>query len=230
VGVSSVADACAFLGDGMSRLEKLEPAVHGRGREYEQGDLAEAHFGVHESIKLAAGVGIEGAQWTGVATGVALELLESGAVDAAVVASSSGEAFGGPEPLLCRSGEEILRGRRVKPSLCPSLAVLDQVAADPAITRLLFTGVGCAVQALRAMNGGDPEKALGLEKGGLLVLGTHCVDNSPSPEAARRFVASIPGVGEERAADVTAYEFMADFRVHARVKVEGGGEETVKQA
>ena len=51
--------------------------------------------------------------------------------------------------------------------------------------------------------------------------GTHCVDNSPTPEAARRFVSKLPGVGEERAKDVLAYEFMADFRVHARLR-EGG--------
>ena len=32
-------------------------------------------------------------------------------------------------PLLCRSVDEVLQGRRVKPSLCPSLEVLDEVAA-----------------------------------------------------------------------------------------------------
>ena len=48
------------------------------------------------------------------------------------------------------------------------------------------------------------------------MLGTHCVDNSPTPQAARNFVSTLPGVGAERADDVLAYEFMADFRVHAR--------------
>ena len=50
------------------------------------------------------------------------------------------------------------------------------------------------------------------------MLGTHCVDNSPTPEAAKRFVSTLPGVGEERADDVVAYEFMADFRVHAALR------------
>jgi len=64
------------------------------------------------------------------------------------------------EPLE-RSVEEVLRGRRVKPSLCPSLAILDEVRDDAKIRRLLFCGVGCAVQALRAMGGAAPEEALG---------------------------------------------------------------------
>ena len=38
VGVASVTEACAFLGDGMSRAEQLEERVHGRGRRY---DVAE---------------------------------------------------------------------------------------------------------------------------------------------------------------------------------------------
>jgi len=224
VGVTSVTEACAFIGDGMSRAEALEPRVHGRARRYSQEDLSEAHFGVHSTIALARGVGVEGAQWTGVATSVATAWLASGRVDAVVVAGSGdASSFGAPEPVLCRTADEVLRGRRVKPSLCPSLAVLDEVRDDASITRLLFCGVGCAVQALRSLNGGNPEAALGLEEGGLFILGTHCVDNSPTPDAARRFVSAIPGIGAERADDVLAYEFMADFRVHARLKPAGSG-------
>ena len=210
-GVRHVVDACAFLGDGMSRIEALEPVVHGRGRELEDSTLGEAHFGVHERIVLARGK-LADAQWTGVATGVALAWLESGAVDAVVVAGASSESFGAPAPILCRTADEVLRGRRVKPSLCPSLSILDEVKADASVRRLLFCGVGCAVQALRSVGARDaqtPEEALDLDA--LYVLGTHCVDNSPTPAAARKFVAAIPGIGEERAADVTAYEFMADF-------------------
>ena len=53
------------------------------------------------------------------------------------------------------------RGERPRGSLCPSLEVLDEVKGDAAIRRLLFCGVGCAVQALRAMGGAAPEEALG---------------------------------------------------------------------
>ena len=164
VGVASVTEACAFIGDGMSRAESLEAQVHGRGRQYDEDDLDEAHFGVHDEILLARGF-LNNAQWTGVATGVALAWLESGAVDAVVVAGSEDEGggFGAPKPVLCKTPAEVLRGRRVKPSLCPSLEVLDEVKADASIERLLFCGVGCAVQALRALGGARPEAALGLQ-------------------------------------------------------------------
>ena len=235
-GVRHVAEACAFIGDGMSRGEALEEAVHGRSRRYDedgQGDLSEAHFGVHDAILLARGVGISGAQWTGVTTGVALAWLESGEVDAVVVAGSApdGEGFAAPAPVLCRTADEVLQGRRVKPSLCPSLAILDEVAADQSLRRLLFCGVGCAVQALRSLGAADKqsaEQALGLDS--LFVLGTHCVDNSPTPKRALEFVSTLPSVGEERASSVVAYEFMSDFRVHARVRDGAGGEEAVKDA
>ena len=197
VGVASVTEACAFLGDGMSRAETLEERVHGRGRRYDVAtdDLYEAHYGVHEEIVLARGFQ-KNAQWTGVSTGVALAWLESGEVDAVVVAGSEAGAsgFAAPKPVLCRTPREVLAGRRVKPSLCPSLEVLDEIKDDAAITRLLFCGVGCAVQALRALGGASPEQALGLAPGGLFVLGTHCVDNSPTPEAAQAFVSKLPGV------------------------------------
>ncbi|KAL3916320.1 MAG: hypothetical protein SGPRY_006874, partial [Prymnesium sp.] len=72
-------------------------------------------------------------------------------------------------------------------------------------------------------------QALGLDE--LLVLGTHCVDNSPTPERALNFVSALPSVGKEQARQVVAYEFMADFRVHARIAGgEGEGEKTVKDA
>jgi hypothetical protein len=84
---------------------------------------------------------------------------------------------------------------------CPPLppfapASLNQVAADPSLRKLLFCGVGCAVQALRqvgARDGQTVEQALGLDE--LFVLGTHCVDNSPTPSAAKAFVSAIPGIG-----------------------------------
>ncbi len=220
VGVPSVTTACAFIGDGMARAEALEASIHGRSRRIDE-SLDEAHFGVHETIVLARGF-LNNAQWTGVATGVALAWIESGEVDAVVVvAGSDADGFGAPVPVLCRTPAEVLQGRRVKPSLCPSLEVLDEIAADKSIRRLLFCGVGCAVQALRSLDGASPEAALGLEADGLFVLGTHCVDNSPTPVASQAFVSKLPGVGTARANDVLAYEFMADFRVHARLRSEG---------
>jgi hypothetical protein len=58
------------------------------------------------------------------------------------------------------------------------LATVEALA--PEVKRLLFIGVGCQVQALRAV-----ERHLGLEK--LYVLGTNCVDNGPR-EGLRKFL------------------------------------------
>ena len=200
IGVASVTEACAFIGSGMSRAEGLEEVVHGRGRKYDvdasddAAGLAECHFGVHSTIALAR-ANVEGAQWTGVTTAIAISWLESGAVDAVVVAGSDADSgsFGSPRPVLCRTRAEVMQGRRVKPSLCPSLEVLDEVRDDPTIKRLLFCGVGCAVQALRALNGGKPEPALNLEDGGLWILGastrrSRTLKWSGSVTSTRKFV------------------------------------------
>lgn len=150
--VSKVTDACAFLGDGMGRIHSLEEKVHGRTRKifdmFVDSEVAdEGRFGVlYEPVKMAQGVEKD-AQWTGCVTGIALSMLESNMVDAVVcIASQADETWASPEPILARSSEDVLRGRGVKPALAPSLKVLDDVKSDPTIKRLLFCGVGCAVQ------------------------------------------------------------------------------------
>ena len=73
--------------------------------------------------------------------------------------------------------------------------------------RLLYCGVGCSVHALRSLGARDnqtPEEVLGLDE--LYVLGTHCVDNSPTPKQALEFVSTLPSVGAGKAKDVVAYE------------------------
>lgn len=49
--VAHVKDACAFLGDGMSRIEAMEPQVHGRARNLTSMD--DLHFGVTEEMFYA---------------------------------------------------------------------------------------------------------------------------------------------------------------------------------
>ncbi|CAN6476936.1 unnamed protein product [Victoria cruziana] len=49
--IAHVNNACAFLGDGMSRIETLEPSVHGRGRNLDA--LDDVYFGVHEKLLYA---------------------------------------------------------------------------------------------------------------------------------------------------------------------------------
>lgn len=209
----------------MSRIDDMEVKVHGRRRgglvwnSKEESVAEEGRFGVLSSpMTLAQGVNVPNAQWTGVVTGIALSMLEADMVDAVVcIASdddSSGDEGGGgggwsePVPIIARTKEEVLRGRGVKPALAPSLKVLDEIREDEGIERLLFCGVGCAVQAFRKV-----QDELNLQK--VYVLGTNCVDNSPTPQAARDFLKK--GVSIDNIKNVKGYEFMQDFRVHVKM-------------
>lgn len=169
-----------------------------------------ARFGVlHQPVMLATGLGIEGAQWTGCVTGIALSMLEEGQVDAVVcIAKGESDRWSSPEPIIAKTPKDVLRGRGVKPALAPSLRVLDKIKNDKSIRKLLFCGVGCAVQAFRAV-----EQSLNLDE--VFVLGTNCVDNSPTPEAAQEFVREGVNVKED---DVQGYEFMQDFKVHVKTE------------
>lgn len=230
--VKDVTVACAFLKDGMSKMDELEVQVHGRRRDTSllwnnattttttANNIAEeARFGVMwEPMKLVKAINMPDAQWTGVVTTIAVCMLESDMVDAVVCIASDDDAsattadWSSPKPILARTKTDILRGRGVKPSLAPSLNVLDEIRHDKSIRRLLFCGVGCAVQAFRSV-----QSQLDLEE--IYVLGTNCVDNSPTPEAADGFLREgfdlDPSLGRP-----LGYEFAQDFRVH--VKTEAG--------
>jgi coenzyme F420 hydrogenase subunit beta len=116
------------------------------------------------------------------------------------VQSQPGDRFG-PRPVIARTPEEILAARVNKPTLSPNLSVLEEVARS-GLQRLLVIGVGCQVQALRAV-----QDKLGLEK--LYVLGTPCVDNV-TRAGLQKFLETT-----SRSPDtVVHYEFMQDFNVH----------------
>jgi hypothetical protein len=126
--VSKVMDACAFLGEGMARMDVLEEQFHGRRRNVSDmiwsadkshdkntGVAEEGRFGVlYEPVKLAQGVETN-AQWTGCVTGIALSMLESNMVDAVVcIASQNDKGWASPEPIIAKTPEDVLRGRGVK--------------------------------------------------------------------------------------------------------------------
>jgi coenzyme F420-reducing hydrogenase beta subunit len=239
--VSHVMDACAFLKDGMSKVDDLEVQVHGRGRRRQIDDSMvwgrnddmmmadEARFGVmQQPMTLARGIGMENAQWTGVVTSIALAMLESNQVDAVVCiaaidtndssndSDSSSSSWSEPQTILARTRDDVLRGRGVKPALAASLNVLDEIQADTSIRRLLFCGVGCAVQAFRAIQ----HELLTNHLDEVYVLGTNCADNSPTPQAARNFIRDgvqikTGGLDDD---NVLGYEFMQDYRVHVKTK------------
>ncbi|KMZ65877.1 7-hydroxymethyl chlorophyll a reductase, chloroplastic [Zostera marina] len=199
--IAHVKNACAFLGDGMSKVEVLEKSVHGRGRK--QGS-DEMNFGVHEELLYARKKNpVEGAQWTGIVTTIAVEMLKANIVEAVVCVASDPKDRLTPRPILARTPEEVYASKGVKPTLSPNLETLALVEAA-GVKRLLFCGVGCQVQALRSI-----EKYLGLEK--LYVLGTNCVDNG-TREGLDKFLKAASNEPET----VLHYEFMQDYKVQLK--------------
>ena len=203
-----VKEACAFLNQ---QIAELEEQTHARSRNLDNPD--ELYFGVNQTMMAARKTEpIPGAQWTGIVSTIAIEMLNRGIVEGVVCVQNTKSDRFQPMPIIARTPEEILAARVNKPTLSPNLSVLEQVEQS-GMKRLLVIGVGCQIQALRAV-----EKQLGLEK--LYVLGTPCVDNV-TRAGLQKFLDTTSRSPET----VVHYEFMQDFRVH--FKHEDGSVETV---
>lgn len=197
--VAYVRQSCAFL---TQRFEAMEAAAHGRSRDLDQED--ELYFGVHQRM-LSARLRqpLEGAQWTGIVSRIGVRALETGLVDAVLCVGQSETDRFTPVPRLARTPAEVLSARVNKPTLSPNLEVLEQLPGS-GIRRLLAIGVGCQIQALRAV-----QPTLPLDE--LYVLGLPCVDNV-SRQGLQTFLESTVSSPDT----VVHYEFMQDFRIHFR--------------
>jgi len=203
-----VKEACAFLNE---QIAELEAQAHGRSRNLDDPD--DWYFGVRQNMVAARKQEpIEGAQWTGIVSTIACEMLQQGEVEGVVCVQNSEQDRFQPEPIIATTTDEILAARVNKPTLSPNLSVLEQVERS-GMKRLLVIGVGCQIQALRSV-----ERELGLEK--LYVLGTPCVDNV-TREGLQKFLETT----SQSPDTVVQYEFMQDFRVH--FKHEDGSVEKV---
>jgi coenzyme F420 hydrogenase subunit beta len=206
--IAYVRRACAFL---EQRFEAMEVEAHGRSRRLD--DENELYFGVHRRMLTARlRRPIEGAQWTGIVSRIGVRALETGLVDAVLCVQQSPDDRFTPMPVLARTPAEVLAARVNKPTLSPNLEVLEQLPGS-GIDRLLAIGVGCQIQALRAV-----QSTLPLEK--LYILGLPCVDNV-SRQGLQTFLESA----SRSPSTVVHYEFMQDFRIHFRHS--DGSEETV---
>jgi 3,8-divinyl protochlorophyllide a 8-vinyl-reductase (ferredoxin) len=203
-----VKDACAFLNQ---QIPELETTAHGRSRDLEQ--EMDLYFGVHTQMMAARKTEpIAGAQWTGIVSSIAIEMLNRGLVEGVVCVQSSPDDRFTPQPIIATTPEEILAARVNKPTLSPNLNILEQVEQS-GLKRLLAIGVGCQIQALRAV-----QDKIGLEK--LYVLGTPCTDNV-TRAGLQKFLETTSRSPET----VVYYEFMQDFNVH--FKHEDGSTELV---
>lgn len=203
-----VKEACAFINQ---QFDKLETLVHGRSRNLDSPE--ELYFGVHQSMMQARKKEpIPGAQWTGIVSTLAIEMLERGLVEGVVCVQSAADDRFTPVPVIAKTREDILAAKVNKPTLSPNLNILDLVEQS-GLKRLLVIGVGCQIQALRAV-----QDKIGLEK--LYVLGTPCTDNV-SRAGLQKFLDTTSRSPET----VVYYEFMQDFNVH--FKYEDGSTELV---
>ena len=195
--VHYVKEACAFINQ---QIADLETQAHGRSRDLDNQD--DWYFGVSQEMMAARKKEpIEGAQWTGIVSTIACEMLERGIVEGVVCVQNTPEDRFQPMPVIATTPAEVLAAKVNKPTLSPNLSVLEQIEQS-GMKRLLVIGVGCQIQALRAV-----EKELCLEK--LYVLGTPCVDNV-SREGLHKFLHTTSKSPET----VVHYEFMQDFRIH----------------
>jgi coenzyme F420 hydrogenase subunit beta len=203
-GVSRMADpsacgqACQFIKPDYPSLEKQ---VHGRSG-FDQGD--ERFFGVSPTMYRAALTPArDGAQWTGLTTRLAEQLLESGAVDAVLTMVPDDQDRWRPRPAIITNATDMVHARGMRMGYAPLLALLEP-ARDAGHKRIAVIGIPCQIYALRTM-----EAQLGFER--IYVIGTPCSDNTTT-ESFHGFLSRLTDAPET----VTYLEFRADYHVELR--------------
>jgi len=145
----------------------------------------------------------DGAQWTGITTGLAARLLKTGLVEAVLTVAPDPEDRWKPQPVLVTDASDIEAVRGMRMGYAPVLGLLETVRVK-GFTRIAMIGIPCQVYALRAI-----EANLGLEA--LYVIGTPCSDNTTTA-AFHDFLAQI----SDRPEAINYLEFRADYRVELR--------------
>ena len=191
--------ACQFIDP---QYESLEQEIHGQSRTLNHSD--ELFFGVYRKMYRASmREPLAGAQWTGITTSIATQLLQKDLVDAVLTMAPDPNDRWRPMPILITDPQDLEQARGMRMGYAPLLALLD-VARERNYQRLGVIGIPCQVYALRAL-----EKELNLKK--LYVIGTPCSDNT-STENFHEFLQLI----DERPEDITYLEFRADYHVELR--------------
>ncbi len=192
--------ACQFI---KPDYPKLETQIHGRARN-EAINPDELHFGTFKRIVRAKlKTPSEGAQWTGITTQLAEQLLVNGLVDAVIAVKPDKHDRWKPEPVLVTKPEDMKQCRGMRMGYAPTLALLEP-AIEQGYKRIAVVGIPCQIYALRAL-----EKELGLEK--LYVIGTPCSDNTTT-ENFHTFLNLL----SDKPETVSYLEFRADYQVELR--------------
>ncbi len=204
-GVSRIGDgracgrACQFI---QPDYEAEERRVHGRVADPDLGE--EGFFGVtQQMLRARLTPAAEGAQWSGITTALAAELLRAGAVDAVLTVAPDPDDRWKPMPVIVTEPEDMARCRGMRMGYGPTLALLEPAAAA-GHKRIALIGIPCQVYALRAL-----EEELGFER--IYVIGTPCSDNTTT-ENFHDFLALL----DDKPDTVSYLEFRADYRVELR--------------
>ena len=204
-GVSRMGDgracgrACQFI---QPEYPAKEARIHGRTADPVKGE--EAFFGVTQTMMRATlKPAASGAQWTGITTALAEELLRSGAVDAVLTVAPDPQDRWKPLPVIVTKPEELAQCRGMRMGYAPTLALLEP-AALAGHKRIAFIGIPCQVYALRAL-----EEDLGFER--IYVIGTPCSDNTTT-ENFHHFLSLLDPAPES----ISYLEFRADYKVELR--------------
>ncbi|WP_299376036.1 Coenzyme F420 hydrogenase/dehydrogenase, beta subunit C-terminal domain [uncultured Tateyamaria sp.] len=189
--------ACQFIKPDYPGMERV---VHGRAR----GDGDEQFFGPFDAMYRAALTpAVQGAQWTGITTALAADLLARGKVDAVLTMVPDPHDRWKPQPALITEAADMVRARGMRMGYAPLLALVEDAQAA-GYTRLAVVGIPCQVYALRRL-----EASLGFDR--IYVIGTPCSDNTTT-ENFHTFLSLL-----DEAPDTISYlEFRADYRVELR--------------
>jgi coenzyme F420 hydrogenase subunit beta len=191
--------ACQFIAPDYPLLERQ---VHGRNVNPASAD--EHFFGPMEAmLRARMTTPADGAQWTGITTGIAEALLRSGAVQAVLAMKADPDDRWKPEPVLITDADDLVQCRGMRMGYAPSLALLEPARAA-GITKIAVIAIPCQVYALRAL-----EKSLGFEE--LYVIGTPCSDNTTT-ENFHEFLDLL----SDQPDTITYLEFRPDYHVELR--------------
>ncbi len=190
--------ACQFI---RPDYAGLEARVYGRTRDMESDERFFGPF--RHMLRARLEPGAEGAQWTGIATGIAEALLASGTVDAVLTMAPSAEDRWRPEPVIITEPSAMAAARGMRMGYAPLLALLKPARAA-GHKRIAVIGIPCQIYALRAL-----EAELEFER--IVVIGTPCSDNTTT-EQFHGFLERLSDQPET----ITYLEFRADYRVELR--------------
>ncbi|MGF1649401.1 MAG: Coenzyme F420 hydrogenase/dehydrogenase, beta subunit C-terminal domain [Hyphomicrobiaceae bacterium] len=197
---TACAKACQFI---TPDYRQAEARVHGRSASPEAAS-DEAHFGVVQMmIRARLKSPSEGAQWTGITTELAADLLRAGKVDAVIAMAPHPEDRWRPVPAIVERAEDLAACRGMRMGYAPIMAAVEYAAAR-GLRRLAVVAIPCQVYALRAL-----EADLQLDT--LHVIGTPCSDNTTT-ERFHQFLALLSDEPET----ITYLEFRADYHVELR--------------